>query len=75
MNRAFFKDATNFSLDKSVNFEGSYDDPKAAKFLFQLTRKICPEPPYLEFMIISVLFCSFVTSSNKKNVKDMTHGY
>ena len=32
VNRAFLKGATNFSMNKSVNFEGSYDHSKATKF-------------------------------------------
>ena len=71
VNRAFLKGA--ISLNKSVNFEGSYDHPKATKFWSQLTSPICPEPPWLEFTIsviltIFIMFCSFVTSNNKKNV-------
>ena len=39
------KGATNFSLNKWGNFEGSYDNLKATEFVSQLTSQICPEPP------------------------------
>ena len=45
VNRAFLKGARSFSLNKSANFEGSYDHLKAANFLSQLTSPNCPEPP------------------------------
>ena len=32
VNRVFLKVATNFSLNKSIKFEGSYDHLKPAKF-------------------------------------------
>ena len=59
-NQAVIRSSQLFDyLDQLVNFQGSYDHLKAAKFLSQLTSPICPEPPYpilsLRFLIILIM--------------------
>ena len=78
MNRAFYKGATSFSLNKSVNFEGSYDHLKAAKLFISADQPDLSRATltrvydfYLLFwadFIFFILFCSFVNTNDEKNV-------